>query len=211
MRRPLSSGAARRARAGARGAWMLPLLALLAGCAPQTARVELRRQAGDATAGPAAGQRPRLAWIAWEAEDTVIWCNRRVDDAGQARGVLGPCGRLTLGKAPQRLVSWLNLERPDTRPADAGPWARCTLRLEDAQLVPAARPARLILVAPDGERVLHSFSPDPTLTADAYQLEASFSPGGTHLAIVELAIGLGEGERTVEVSGVRMIPVPACP
>jgi hypothetical protein len=125
-------------------------------------------------------------------------------------GILGPCSKVGSDGGMHRIVSWLNSEGADKTAADASPYERCSLTLEDAQLVPAPRPAKLFLVGPSGQQELEHWTPDGKLTADAYQLEVSFSPAGTWMAVIRVAIGLGEGERTIEVVSASLLPLPAC-
>jgi hypothetical protein len=189
----------------------LAIVVLVAGCAQQTPQIEVKRAVSPATAAPHAGKRPRLGWVAWDDDKTLVFCNRRVDDQGRGLGVLGPCKKVTPDKTPKLLVSWLNIDTPDRTAADAGPWAQCSLELEDAKLVPPATPAKLWLVTPTGKRELEAWPPEANLTADAYQYEVSFSPDGAWMAVLRLAIGLGEGERTIELVGAKLHPVPKCP
>lgn len=179
------------------------LVLLACGCAAQSPQLSTRT--------PEGGRHARFGWVAWDAPDTLITCNRRVDDHGTTLGVLGPCARIRPNLPRQALVSWLNINRPDTTPADAAPWKTCSLRLEDAQLGPTPSPARLWLVTPSGRRELAAWTPEARLTADVFKMEATFSPDGPWLGIVHLAIGLGEGERVIEIPIAQVIPLPDCP
>jgi hypothetical protein len=152
----------------------------------------------------------RLGWLTWSNPTTVLYCNRRIDDQGNPVGVTGPCWRQEAGDAPHRIVTWTNAGRPDPAPPTQGPWDRCAIELEDAQLVPVAKPARAFVVSPTGKTLIEEWTADPKLNGDLFALEVSFSPEGQWMAVAKLAIGLGEGERTVEMAGVDILPVPAC-
>ena len=178
-------------------------------CATQNTKVEVKRAVG-ANTGAHGGKRPRLAWVAWDDENTLVVCNRRVDDNGNPVGILGPCSKVGSDGVMHRMVSWLNTEGADKTFADATPYERCTLELEDAQLVPAPKPAKLFLVGPTGKQELEHWTPEGKLTADAYHLEVTFSPEMTWMAVVRVAIGLGEGERTIEVVSASLLPLPTC-
>jgi hypothetical protein len=152
----------------------------------------------------------RLGWVAWEDADTVVFCNRRLDDEGRTQGVLGPCYKAGPDNVAHKMISWVMGEAPDTTPANAAPDPDCWIEIEEGALVPKERPARLTWNTHAGRRVLDEWTPDPKLQADRFTLEASFGPGGKYLAVLRVAIGLGDGERTVEIDGARLVPLPAC-
>jgi hypothetical protein len=144
----------------------------------------------------------RQAWVAWNNDTTLFYCNRRIDDRGNQIGVIGPCFRIKENDTPHRLVNFTNVNQPDTSPPNAGP---CHIELEDAQLVPFKKPARALI----GGKPLEEWMPDGE--GDVFMVETIPSPDGKLLAILHVAVGIGEGERIVEVSGARVIPAPACP
>jgi hypothetical protein len=157
--------------------------------------------------GPA---RPRLAAVMWPTASGFIYCQRRLDDDARPIGVAGPCFRMDAGERdPHRIVSWASLGRFDGTPPNAGPWDRCHAELEDAR-PHEHRPARAWLVTPTGRTLVEEWSPEPELTGDVFTLELSFAPEGQWMAVEHVMVGLGEGERTVEVTGVALRPVPAC-
>lgn len=182
---------------------------LLAACAPSS--TQRAAKAGFPARATPEHKRVRLGWVTWPNADTMIYCNRRVDDQGNLVGVLGPCWRYEAGEpAPKKIMSWSNLGRPDSTPPAVGPWDRCTLELEDARLVPTPSPARASLQSPTAKTPLDEWTPDPKLTGDAYATEVSFSPEGKWMAVLHLSIGLGEGERTIEIADAKLAAVPAC-
>jgi hypothetical protein len=192
------------------------LALLAASCAPQVAT-----PIAETTNAPIAatqkngtpGHRARLGWISWQDNTSVIYCNRRLDDADGPIGVLGPCWQLALADhgAAHRLISWLNSEQPDRSRADATPLS-CALELEDARLVPQLAPARAWLVGKTDRQAIDEWTPDVAkLGADRYLIEPSFSPDGKVIAFVHVALGVGEGERTVEIAHVVMRTTVGCP
>lgn len=147
----------------------------------------------------------RLGWITWSDVNEVLYCNRRLDDAGNLVGVLGPCWRMSAGERPKKILSWLNAGRPDDTPPNAVPWTRCSVELKgDSQSASAT------LVSPTGREPIEEWKPDATVGGDVYGVELSFSPEGKWLAVVHLAVHLGEGERIVEIPSVEIRNVPAC-
>jgi hypothetical protein len=189
----------------------LALLSLLAGCAFSPSKGPPRAGAHQSPELRAASHSARLGWLTWSNPTTILYCNRRIDDQGNPVGVTGPCSRLEAGEqTPHRIVDWTNAGRPDSTAPTAGPWDRCSIELEDAQLVPTPKPARAFVVSPTGKTLIEEWTPDPKINGDVFALEVSFSPEGKWMAVARLAIGLGEGERTIEVSGVNIWPVPAC-
>jgi len=181
---------------------------LVAGCATQSPHVEPRKPGRPSLT--AAQPRARLGWVSWIDPDTLYACDRRVDDAGNTLGVMGPCWRIGTDSVKHKMVSWANAEAPDRTPSNAGPWDRCRLVLEDARMAPPLAPARLILETPTGRTTLDEWAPPTEVEGDAFTLEATFDPEGKRLGIVRLAIGLGEGERIVRIAGARLVDVPTC-
>ncbi|HEY2744194.1 MAG TPA: hypothetical protein VGL86_06215 [Polyangia bacterium] len=135
----------------------------------------------------------RLGWITWSDVNELVYCNQRLDDAGNRVGVLGPCWHMTVGEPAKKMLSWLNAGRPDSTPPNATPWERCSVELRG------------------GTAILHTPTETQTLASDANgRVELSFSPEGKWMAIVHVALSGGEGERIVEVSAVDVRPIPAC-
>jgi hypothetical protein len=202
----------KRARGGA-GAWCacVAVVAVVAGCAVQTPPVAsaVAPASSPSSSKGDPGKRVRLGWVAWADDKTLFACTRRVDDAGAPVGVLGPCAQYD-DAGRHAILSWANTEAPDRTRSDASPLPGCRVALEDAQLAPEPKPARAWLVAPSGRVLLDAWQPEATLTADAYAVEPSFSPDGKLVAYVHVAVGLGEGERIVEVAGVKLAPAPSC-
>jgi hypothetical protein len=181
------------------------IVLLATGCIFQNAKGP-SRDAARPSPSPVGAAKPaphsqRMAWAAWNSDTVLFYCNRRLDDQGNQVGVIGPCHRIKQDDTPHLLVAFTNVNRPDTSPPNAGP---CNIELEDAQLVPQKKPARALI----GERVLEEWMPEGD--GDVFVIETLPSPDGKLLAILHVAIGLGEGERTIEVSGARVIPAPSC-
>src|SRR5262249_35116460 len=127
------------------------------------------------------------------------------DDGGAQVGVLGPCWRLVAGEAPRKMLSWLNAGRPDDSAPNAVPWSRCSVELKgDVQGATAT------LVTPTGRETLEDWKPSAEVGGDLFGVELSFSPEGRWMALVRVAVHLGEGERIVEIPEVEIRPVPAC-
>ncbi len=181
------------------------LLLALTGC-PKN--VEVKRAVTPAAGSP--GSRPHLAWLSWSDANTLLVCNRRVDDQANTVGTPGPCLRVRAEQPLEPGVAFTPATA-DRANADAAPWSSCPLTLEDAQSVPARKAARIMQRTPAGPRELEQWMPGAQVQGDAFQLEASFSPNGKWMAIVRVAVGLGEGERTVEIAGARLVPTPDCP
>jgi hypothetical protein len=147
----------------------------------------------------------RLGWVTWSDVNELLYCNRRLDDEGQQVGVLGPCWRLTAGEQPKRIMSWLNAGRPDASPPGGGPWDRCHLETHgDSQ------GAWIKLVTPTSKDSIDDWKPDAKVGGDLYATELSFSPEGKWMAVVHLAVHLGDGERIIEIPSVDIRSVPAC-
>jgi hypothetical protein len=186
-------------------------LLLLAGCPNRSAQVEVKRAVSPAA--PRKGTRPRLAWVTWD-RNMVVACNRLVDDDAKTVGQPGPCVRVVGPATPARRgekYDSIPIEArtlPDNQPADQGPWTDCWLSIEDAQLVPTRKPARLIMHSPTGERDIGFWTPDGE--GDAFHIEASFDPAGKQMAILRVAVGLGEGARTITIADALVVPVYKC-
>jgi hypothetical protein len=166
---------------------------LLAACATQSPSVEVRHQIGLR-----APEEPRLGWVTWADDETLVGCSRRIDDEGNPVGVLGPCKKVGPDGVVRPLVSWLNAEAPDRSPLG--------FRVEPSRR-PDEAPARLWA----GKMLIEAWTPEKELTADEYRVEATRSPAGKWLGLVHLAIGIGEGQRTIEVTGLRLIPAADAP
>ena len=184
---------------------LLPLLALVAGCATTSPQAP----------GPALPNkqpnRVRLGHLVWQGNSMVTVCTRRIDDDANTVGVAGPCWKAELGASGlSRIVSWMGAGPQERRPLASLPGTICGFEYEDAVLTPVEKPAKLYFVAPSGRSEIYSWPPPPGATADAYQLETSLAPDGKTLAILRLQLGLGEGQRIVEPEGVELRPAPAC-
>lgn len=147
----------------------------------------------------------RLGWITWSDVNEVVFCTRRLDDGGNQVGVLGPCWRQTVGDKPKKLFSWLNGGRSDDTPPNSGPWQRCAVKLESTN-----KEAKATLLTPTGSEPLDDWTPPPEVNGDLFADELSFSPEGKWMAVLHLAVHLGEEERIIEPSWVDIRPVPAC-
>jgi hypothetical protein len=66
------------------------------------------------------------------------------------------------------------------------------------------------MVTPTGREPLEDWKPEARSAADAYDVEVSFSPEGKWMAVVHVAIHLGDGERIIEIPSVDIRAVPAC-
>lgn len=147
----------------------------------------------------------RLGWVTWSDVNELVYCNQRLDDGGNRVGVLGPCWHLVAGEAPKKMLSWLNAGRRDDTPPASVPWQRCSVELKgDTQAASAT------LVTPTSRELLDDWKPDASVGGDVYGVELSFSPEGKWMAVVHVAVHLGEGERIVEIPSVEIRPVPAC-
>jgi hypothetical protein len=190
------------------------LLMVAGGCIFQPSKGPNRESTPrDATSRPSPSpQKPqphslRFAWSAWNNDTTLFYCNRRLDDQGNQVGVIGPCFKIKENDTPHRLVAFTNVNRPETTPPNAAPKG-CTIEIEDAQLVPEKKPARAWLVTASGKQPLEEWLPDSE--GDVFVVETTPSPDGKLLGILRVAVGLGEGERTIEVPSARVIAMPAC-
>ena len=158
----------------------LPLVIALAGCAH--APPPEPAKPGVTISAPA---RPRLAFVAW-LDGKPITCPGTLDDEAKFTP-----------KSPACMQGARDTSSPDA----AG---RCRFRREDAVLVPALKPARLFV----GDKLLAEWTPDTD--GDQFTLEPSLSPDGRQLAVLHVAIGLGEMTRTVETAKVTLLPAPDC-
>jgi hypothetical protein len=147
----------------------------------------------------------RLAWVTWSDVNELMYCTRRLDDAGSQVGVLGPCWHQTAGEPPKKMLSWLNIGRPDRTAPNAVPWGRCAV-----ELTSDTQGATATLVTPTSREVLETWKPDASVGGDRFALELSFSPEGQWMAVAHVAVHLGEGERIVEIPSVDIRTVPAC-
>lgn len=184
---------------------------LLAGCRHAT-----HANVVKTAVAPAVGEHVRLAAVMWPTKKAVITCTRRIDDAAQPIGVPGPCKRLEAGETdPVKILSWATLGRfdddaPDSVPKSFG--GRCKLEIEPGQRQPL-REATLTWVTPTKRVKLDDWMPTDdaeAVEADQFTIESSFAPEGEWLAILHVAVGLGEGDRIIQVPGVKIVAVPAC-
>ena len=158
----------------------------------------------------------RLAAVMWPTRNAIITCTRRMDDDAHPVGVAGPCMRLEAGEpGPMKVVSWATLGRfdddaPDRVPASFG--GRCKLEITEGQRSPL-RETTITWVTPTKRVKLDDWMPTDdaaVIEADRFTLEATFAPEGEWLAILRVGVGIGEGERVVQVASARLIPTPAC-
>ena len=160
---------------------------------------------------PTTGPVPRLAWVTWPDPNAFIFCTRRLDDNAAQVGVPGPCWRLEAGEAVARKIfEWASLGGADHSPSNASPWDRCHFETEQGVLAPKPTPARLWLLTPTRRDLVVEWMPDVKAQGDVFVLEPSFSPEGKWMAIVRVGVGLGEGERIVEIDSAELRLVPAC-
>ena len=172
------------------------LVLLAAACHAPRARAPLTTPSGAPL---------RLGWVTWSDVNEILYCNRRLDDSGGQVGVLGPCWRLTAGESPRRILSWLNAGRSDETSPNAVPWTRCSVALSgDTQGASAT------LLTPTSRDLIDDWKPDASTGGDRFAVELSFSPEGKWMAVVRVAVHLGDGERIVEIPSVEIRPLPAC-
>ncbi len=188
---------------------------LFSGCIFQPSKGPTVDATPNAAARPSpAPQKPqahskRFGWSAWNSDTTLFYCNRRLDDFGGQIGVTGPCFKVKADDpSSHRLVAFTNVNQADTAAPNEAP-PGCKVELDDAVLVPQKLPARAWLVGAKGRTLLEEWLPDSE--GDLFVVETTPSPDGKLLGILRVAVGLGEGERTVEVVGARVIAAPACP
>jgi hypothetical protein len=136
----------------------------------------------------AVGGHPRLAYVAWGArlDGQPTTCPGTIDDEAKFTAKSLACAKGIR----------------DTSSPDAV--GTCSFRRDDAVLVPTVKPARLYL----GDKLLVEWTPDTD--GDQFTLEPSLSPDRKTLAVLHVAIGLGEGTRTVETAKVTLLPAPDC-
>lgn len=189
-------------------------LLLLTACPPRTTQVEVKRAVSPAKEYHPAS-RHGLAIVLWEDTEAVLACSRRVNDDGMTVGNAGPCLRALPGSHAQRghdpsLVRLALIGRQKVF-ADDTPWHgfNCWVTIEDAQLVPSRKPARVVMHSPSGQRELKSWMPDG-VEGDSFHHELSFSKSGQWMAVLRVAVGLGDGERTVEVVDAEVVQAPKC-
>lgn len=200
--------------------------ATLAGCPPRAPDNAIASAVANAVSPPPpaslgpAGQLPdggmhhseRLAWSGWSHDGRFIACSRRTDDLAQ-RGQLTRCLVARPGEPPQTVdgptaVSAVAFTY-DSASIDVGPGA-CRVRFDDVPGDPGAPPARATLIGPAGMTPLASWKPAPEVDGDYFALETSLSLDGKWLAVVRVAVGLGDGEQSVDVTGIELRPAPAC-
>jgi hypothetical protein len=188
-------------------------LVVLCGCAHHATHADTKVKTAIA---PAVGEHVRLAAVMWPTKTAIITCTRRLDDAAEPEGVAGPCHRLEVGETERvKVVSWATLGRFDDGPPDDVPKSfggRCRLEITRGERNPLHE-ATLTWVTPTKRVKLDDWMPsdDPeTVEADQFTIETSFAPEGSWLAVLHVAIGLGEGERIVQIPHAEIIPVPAC-
>ena len=185
------------------------IAALLGGCAHPHVVVPKHAE----VPGPSS---VRLAAVMWPTRKAIITCTRRIDDQAHAVGVAGPCMRLEAGEPePVKVVSWATLGRfdddaPDHVPASFG--GRCKLEIVPGQRTPL-RETTLTWVTPTKRVKLDDWMPsddEAVIEADRFTIETSFAPEGEWLAILRVGVGLGDGERIVQVASAKLVATPAC-
>jgi hypothetical protein len=188
----------------------LAIVALLAGCG--TAHFGTTQGPGAVSARSG---RSRLAAVMWPTAKSVIACTRRIDDQARPVGVAGPCAKLEAGENDAvKVISWATLGRFDDSAPDSAPASmagRCRFEIEDAQ--GRQKPAKLWWVTPTKRQELAAWTPGEekgVAESDAFTIEVSLAPEGEWLAILRVAVGLGEGERIVQVASMNLTRVPAC-
>jgi hypothetical protein len=185
------------------------LASLLAGCLYSPAKGPARVDSVEPARNPGAPSL-RLGWLMWTSASTVVFCHRRLDDDGNPVGVTGPCFKSSVDNPnPGRIVAFVSPGKPDPAPPNVAP-PGCTIELEEAQLVPAPKPARAWLVSSTGKTLLEEWSPAREVNGDRFVLETSLSPDGKWLALARLAVGVGEGERSIEPASIVFKPVSSC-
>ena len=154
----------------------------------------------------------RLAWAGWKNAHEYLACGRRTGELTD-KGRLGKCLAVTaVGQAPVAR-EWTDAVTRDESAVASAPMAGgCHVHFTDAQGAPGSPAAVASLMAANGKNVdIASWQPRPEDNGDQFALETSFSPDGTLLAITRVAIGIGEGETSVDVLGVELRAAPACP
>ena len=127
--------------------------------------------------------------------------------------MLGPCYRIGPDDVLHHMISGLNDNHPDEIVAvDASPWTAATsssTRCSSCRRpVPAHASADRPVGAPHASgRVVPAGERDRPRRV---RLEVSFFPGGRWMAVARVAIGVGEGERTLEIAVRPAVPVAAC-
>jgi hypothetical protein len=159
----------------------------------------------------------RLGSVMWPNGKSIIYCTQRLDDFAHPIGVAGPCRRLEAGETTAtKVLSWATLGRFERSPPNATPASlggRCKLEIVQGQRIPALRSTTVTWVTPTRREVLDDWLPtdeSASVEADAFTSEVTFAPEGEWLAILHVAIGLGDGERIIEVASGKMMKVPAC-
>lgn len=180
------------------------LLLLAAGCRRQEAH-PLRVQLPDG----GLRHRERLAHASWRSDGTFRLCAGR--DADGARGGLR-CVFVAGPGAQSMIRPWQDDPEfvTDPLPVDRSPDG-CGVLLEDTRGTPDSGPALATFVTHAGTTRLAQWHPGPEVSGDYFALEASFSPDGRWVAVSRLAVGIGVGEKVVEIVGVTIQPAPHCP
>lgn len=189
---------------------------MLAGCRHHPADAPLSPpppvSPGPAVTLPDGGMRHtiRLAGAGWDAASAFQACARHLDDAGTPRPPFGPClivrgpgAAAEAQPAPDRAFF------DDTSVSTAAPDG-CHTAFFDVPGDPGAPAARAFLVGPSASALLDSFRPPSTVDGDQFAIETSYSPDHSRLALIHSALGLGDGDRRVDVVAVEMRAAPAC-
>ena len=162
-------------------------------------------------------RRVRLGAVMWPTATSIIACTRRLDEQAQPVGVAGPCAKLEAGENnATKVLSWATLGRFDGSPPDGGPpslGGRCHFEIEDAARIPQPRSAKVWWVTPTQRRELAAWTPADekgVAESDQFTMEVTLAPEGEWMALLRVAIGLGDGERIVQVVGMNLLRVPAC-
>jgi hypothetical protein len=154
----------------------------------------------------------RLAKLGWRADGAFRACGDPPSGSGAAGKPSRPGPCLVVPRPGERAVAVPAPPpdyRDDTTPFDRAPGG-CHLRFDDAPGDPGAPAARATLVGAAAATPLDAWSPERTVDGDYFAIEASFSPDGKWLALVHVAVGIGEDERRVDVVGAEVRAAPGC-
>lgn len=179
----------------------------MGGCAKRAVVPEGPMSAADAAKR---GERMRMAWVSWPDIDAMLYCTRRLDDYALQVGMPGPCWRHPAGGEATRIFSWFSLSRPDSSSPLRSVADRCHVELEEAVTTPEPAPARAYWVTPTERVLIEEWMPERETPGDRFLIELSFSPESKWMAVLHVAVDVGDGERIVRVDASAVRPIPAC-